>query len=62
MFQQIEHFIADFQRFNRKKKFDIILRGIDIDNLEILSTNISLTRAVQKFILSTKRFSQSDNS
>ena len=60
LFQQIEHFIPHFQRFNRKKKIDIILRGIDIDNQEILSTNISLTIAVQKFIISTKRFSHSD--
>ena len=60
LFHQIEHFIPHFRRFNRKKKFDIILRGIDIDNLEILSTNISLTKAVQKFIISTKRFSNSE--
>ena len=57
LFNLIEHFIPNFQRMNKKQKFDIILRGIDIENPEILSTNITLTKAVQNFIISSKRFS-----
>ena len=57
LFNLIEHFIPNFKRMNRKQKFDIILRGFDIENPEILSTNITLTKAVQNFIITSKRFS-----
>ena len=42
---------------NRNQKFDILLKGIDIENPEIISTNITLTKAVKKFLISSKRFS-----
>ena len=58
LFNLIEHYIQNFQTCNKKQKFEIILKGIDIENQEILSTNITLTKAVQKFIISSKRFSQ----
>ena len=57
LFELVEHYVPNFQRLNRKQKFDILLRGISIDNPDIISTNIILTKAVQKFIISTKRFS-----
>ena len=57
LFDLVEHYIPNFQRMNRKQKFDILLRGIDIENYEILSTNITLTKAVQRFIISSGRFS-----
>ena len=53
----VEHYIPNFQRMNRNQKFDILIRGIYIDNPEIISTNIILTKAVQTFIISSKRFS-----
>ena len=56
LFNLIEHYIPNFPRLNKKQKLDIILRGVDIENPEILSTNITLTKAVQKFIISSKRF------
>ena len=42
--------------FNKRKKLDIILNGINIDQDEFMSTNVTLTFGVQKFIMQTKRF------
>ena len=52
----IKHYVPYFNRLTKKKKLDLILRGVNIDNEEYLSTNTTLTKAVQNFILSTKRF------
>ena len=56
MFDLFEHYIPNFPNLNRKRKLDIILRGINIDNEEFTSLNITLTKGVQNFIISTKRF------
>ena len=56
MFDLFEHFIPNFPNLNRKQKLDIILRGINIDNAEFTHLNTTLTKAVQNFIISTKRF------
>ena len=58
LFSLIEHYVPSFNRFNKKKKLDLILNGVNIDNEEIISTNTTLTKAVQNFILSTKRFNE----
>ena len=56
MFDLIEHFIPNFPRLNRKQKLEIIIKGIDIDNDDLVSTNITITKAVQRFLISSKRF------
>ena len=56
LFDLIEHFIPNFTKFNKTRKLDIILKGVNIENQELISTNITITKAVQKFILSSKRF------
>ena len=56
MFGLIEHFVPNYNRLNKKQKLDLILNGVNIDNEEFLSTNTTLTKAVQNIILSTKRF------
>ena len=56
MFALIEHYVPKFQRLNRKQKLEIILRGVNIENDDFLSTNSILTKAVQNYILLTKRF------
>ena len=58
LFNLIEHFIPNFHNLNRNKKLDIILKGIDIENQELISTNTTITIAVQKFIISSKRFTE----
>ena len=56
LFDLIEHYVPSFPNLNKKQKLDIILRGIDIDNPELKHLNKTLTKAVQNFIMSTKRF------
>ena len=53
LFNLIEHYIPKFSTLTKKKKFDIILRGINIDNPNFLSLNTTLTKAVQNCILNT---------
>ena len=57
MFDLFEHYIPKFKTFTKRKQLDIILRGVNLENDEFISTNISLTLAVQNFIIHTKRFS-----
>ena len=44
------------KELNKKQKLDLILRGVNPENDELLSANENLTKEVQNFILSTKRF------
>jgi hypothetical protein len=53
--------VPSFPNLNKKQKLEIILRGIDIDNPELTHLNKTLTKAVQNFILSTKRFTIIDD-
>ena len=61
LFDRIDHYVPNFIRLNKKQKLEVILRGVNIENEEILQTNITLTKAVQHFILSTKRFTAMEN-
>ena len=58
LFSKIEHYIPQFPNLAKRRKLDIILRGLNIDNPDFLSLNTTLTIAVQKFILQTKRFTE----
>ena len=55
MFDLFELYIQNIPNLNRKRKLDVILRGINIDNEECTYLNITLTKAVQNFIISTER-------
>ena len=57
LFDLFEHYIPNFKSFTKPKQLDIFLRGIDIENDDLISTNTTLTIAVQNFIIHTKRFS-----
>ena len=57
MFDLFEHYIPKFKTFTKHKKLDIILRGINPENDELVSTNTTLTIAVQNFITHTNRCS-----
>jgi hypothetical protein len=50
-----------FNRLNKKKKLDLILRGVNIDDGVFLKTNTTLTKAVQNYITKTNRFSEIKN-
>ena len=54
LFGLIEHYIPNFPNYSKQKKLDIILNGVNINNDDFISTNVSLTIAVQNFILQTK--------
>ena len=56
LFNLIEHFIPNFPKLNKKQKLDIILNGLERDNEDFIHLNTILTKAVQSFILKTKRF------
>ena len=61
LFELIEHYIPKFNRFTKKQKLDLILRGINIDYEEYLHVNTILTKAVQNYIISTNRFLSKDS-
>ena len=56
LFSTFEQYLPKFIGFSKVKKLETILYGIDVDNSEMFSTNVSLQLATQKFILQTKRF------
>ena len=56
LFNLVEYLVPKFSKCTKKQKFDILTRGIDINNPEFYHTNIRISLAVQTFILSTKRF------
>ena len=56
MFSLIEHYVPNFSRLNISQKLDIILNGVDPENLEFTSTNTTITYSVQENILATTRF------
>ena len=51
-----EHYIPRFKLFPKYKQLTIILHGVEPDNKDIFSTNVSLQYAAQNYILKTKRF------
>ena len=57
LFDLFEHYIPNFKNLTKQKQFEMLLRGVDIDNDDLSRTNTTLTIAVQNFILHTKRFS-----
>ena len=59
LFNQVEHFIPNFKSLGKSSKFKILVMGIDTDDPELNSTNISISIAVQNFILKSKRFPNS---
>ena len=56
IFDLIEHYIPKFSSFKKSQKIDIILQGFEIENPEYTGLNTTLTIAVQRFIMQTKRF------
>ena len=57
LFDLFEHFIPKFKTLTKQRQLDIILRGINLENDDFISTNTKLTIAVQNYIIHTKRFS-----
>ena len=51
-----EQYIPKFKSFPKYKQLTTILHGIEPENKDIFSTNVSLQYATQNYILKTKRF------
>ena len=45
---------------NKTQKLNIILFGLNFENDEFFHLNTIITKAVQKFIIQTKRFEQAE--
>ena len=60
LFSLIEYYVPFFKNSNKKKKLEIILKGVNFDNDDFLKTNTILMKSVQNFILKTNRFSHVD--
>ena len=55
LYNLVEHYIPQFLNKTKHKQYDILVMGINTDQPEFNSTNTTITIAVQKFILSTKK-------
>ena len=56
LFNLIGHYIPKFKNMNKTQKLNIILFGLNFENDEFSHLNTIITKAVQKFIIQTKRF------
>ena len=60
LYNLVEHYIPQFLNKTKQKQYEILTMGINTDQPEFNSTNATISIAVQKFILSTKRFSENN--
>ena len=58
LFCLVEHHIPHFIRMNTDSKLNLILNGFKNDDPDYYHLNSTLTKAVQTFIIQTKRFLQ----
>lgn len=56
LFDKMETLISNFKSFSRKRQLQILLNGININNIEMDCRNVPITLAFQSYLLSTKRF------
>ena len=57
LFEQVEHLVPKFSKFNKKEKLRILTLGVEALNPDFYNTNKRLSIAVQNFIIKTKCFS-----
>ena len=58
LYNLVEQFIPNFKTFNKSKKYEILVMGINTDNPDYNYLNTNITYAIQNFIFRTKRFSE----
>ena len=56
LFNLAEQIVPRFSRMNKKEKFQLFTRGINIKNPDFYHVNRQISLGVQYFILKTKRF------
>ena len=56
LFGRVEQFIPRFKNLSKKKQFEILVHGYNINEVELNSINVRILNATQFFIHQTKRF------
>ena len=56
LFDLVEHYIPYFSKQTRNAKIQILLHGIKVNDPDYNHLNTIITKAVQTFIIQTKRF------
>ena len=56
LFTQIEQFIPNFKKLAKKRQYEILMYGYEIDNVELTKINRKILLATQNYIFKTKRF------
>ena len=56
LFGLVEHYIPKFTTFTKKRKYELLISGLKIDNPDYYDLNRNITFAVQNYIIQTKRF------
>ena len=52
----VEHHVPNFSRLTRIAKIDLLLFGIKLNDQDYNRLNVVLTKAIQTYIVQTKRF------
>ena len=58
LYSLVEQYIPNFNKFNKRKQYEVLVIGINTENPDYEYTNTNITFAVQNFIFKTKRFSE----
>ena len=56
LFGLVEHYIPKFTTFTKKRKYELLISGLKIDNPDYYDLNRNITFAVQNYIIQAKRF------
>ena len=58
LYSLVEQYIPNFDQFNKRKKYEVLIIGINAENPDYEYTNTNITLAVQNIIFKTKRVSE----
>ena len=60
LMSKISQYVPNFQRLSQKRKVEILLKGINLENEEPDPRNLGIAFAVQRYIIQTERFIYGD--
>ena len=60
LLSKISQYVPNFQRLSQKRKVEILLKGINLENEEPDPRNLGIAFAVQRYIIQTERFIYGD--
>ena len=56
LFDQVEQYIPQFRSLSKKRQYEILVNGYNLDNPDLLHINTQIMKMTQHFIFKTKRF------